>query len=264
MRLLVLALASLLWMSDPARADRYLLDYRGAVFGVFSLGAVTLDINVADGRYQVRADLQSRGLLSLFEPTDLTANADGFVTQAGVVDWRAYSLDHHYSRKHRLVEMRRGEGRLDVSITPNYREWGDPPASAHQRMNSRDPLSSLIAMSVSVARTRRCAGDYDTFDGRFHYRLELRPGRYRERLRDGGYDGPVMQCRLRYIPVAGFERRDGGRRNRIPVGEIWFALIEGAPFAPPVRAFTPLPIGRAGLNLRRIIRPEARVESEGT
>jgi len=259
MRFLVLVCILALASAGPARAERYLLEYRGAVFGVFGLGDVTLDISVTRDRYQMRADLESGGLLALFERTDLTASSSGFVTRTGAVEWRSYSLDHHYSRKHRVVEMRRAPGELDVTITPNYREWGDPPASDQQRFDSRDPLASLMAMSVHVARTRTCAGDYDTFDGRFHYRLELRPGRYRERVRGGGYDGPVMQCRLRYVPVSGFEATDSGRRNRIPVGEIWFALIDGAEFAPPVRAFTPLPIGRAGVRLRRIIQPTVTI-----
>lgn len=259
MRAFLLAFALLVFAASPARAERYVMDYRGAVFGVIGLGDVTLDINVTGDRYFVSSRLRSGGLLALFERTRLTASASGYVTAGGDVSWRSYSLDHHYSGKRRVVEMRRAPGQLDVQITPNYRLWGEPPASDQQRYDSRDPLSSLVAMSVSVARTRRCDGDFPTFDGRFHYRLELRGGRYQRRYRDGGYDGPILKCTLRYVPVSGFERNDGGRRNRIPRGEIWFALIEDAPFAPPVRAFSPLPIGRAGVSLSQIRQPNVDV-----
>src|SRR5262249_47317110 len=126
---------------------------------------------------------------------------------------------------------------------------------------SRDPLSSLVAMAADVGRTHTCAGDYPTFDGRFHYLLQLSDGEMRH-FDDGGYDRPALRCRLRYLPVAGFEPRDGGRRHRIPQGEIWFALPEGATIAPPVRAVSPLAVGNAGMTLTRWLRPSVEVAQE--
>ncbi|MGE0044238.1 MAG: DUF3108 domain-containing protein [Hyphomonadaceae bacterium] len=257
MRALVLALAFLALGASPAAAERYAMEFRGAVFGVVGLGRATLDLDVEPDRYRAVAQIRSGGILELFERTRLRAESEGGVSDAGVT-WRRYSLDHHYSRKHRAILMERTEAGLTSTITPTYRLWGQPPASEAQRLASRDPLSSLIAMGVDVARTQRCASDYLVFDGRFHYRLELRGGQ-RRRVDDSGYDGPALRCRLRYIPVAGFEPSDGGRRNRIPEGEIWFALIDGALFAPPVRAETPLPLGSAGLRLTRFSRPVVNV-----
>jgi hypothetical protein len=60
-----------------------------------------------------------------------------------------------------------------------------------------------------------------------------------------------MRCRVRYFPVAGFTPQDQGYRDPPPPGSVWFALIDGQRFAPPVRAAMPLPLGTAQLTLRR-------------
>lgn len=239
MRALLVAFIFVFCLAAPARAERFVLTYEGAAFGIFPLGQLTMDADVASDSYVVSASMRSGGLLDVFEPTELRAEASGVVTAENVL-WRRYELDHRYSRKHRTVAMEAGaDGAVAATVTPNYRLWGDPPASDEQQRRSRDPLSTLIAMSVDVGQTRRCAGAYPTFDGRFHYLLELAGGET-GRFDDAGYDGEILKCALAYIAVSGFERRDAGRR-RIPHGEAWFALAPESSFAPPVRIATPWP-----------------------
>jgi hypothetical protein len=235
----VVTLLVLLLMTTPAAAERFVLSYEGAALGVVPLGDMTVDADIAEDSYVVTARLRSRGLLDLFERTDLRASATGDIAGERI-NWRRYDLDHHYSRKRRVIAMLRGEdGALTTRIEPNYRVWGDPPASDDQRRRSRDPLSTMVAMALDVGQTRRCAGAYPTFDGRFHYLLELAGGDIAQ-FSGGGYRGEVLRCSLAYIAVSGFERRDAGRR-RIPHGEAWFALAPGAVFAAPVRIATPWP-----------------------
>jgi hypothetical protein len=148
------------------------------------------------------------------------------------------------------------DGDIVAAIEPNYRIWGEPPTSDDQRRRSRDPLSSMVAMSIDVGQTRRCAGAYPTFDGRFHYLLELAGGDI-DRFNDAGYEGDVLKCSLAYIAVAGFQPRDAGRR-RIPHGEVWFALMPDTTFAPVVRISTPLSAGGAVIRLASFRR--ARVD----
>lgn len=239
MRALLLALAIALFTGGPAQADRFALTYEGAAFGFVPLGQMVVDADVAADSYDVSAHLRSSGLLDVFEPTDLRASASGIITAENVL-WRRYDLDHHYSRKHRTIGLQVSEdGAIAAAIVPNYRLWGDPPASEEQQRRSRDPLSTMVAMGIDVGQTRRCAGAYPTFDGRFHYLLELAGGEI-GRFDDAGYEGEVLKCALAYIAVSGFERRDAGRR-RIPHGEAWFALAPDSTFAPPVRITTPWP-----------------------
>ncbi|HVK80642.1 MAG TPA: hypothetical protein VM915_08505, partial [Verrucomicrobiae bacterium] len=169
-------------------------------------------------------------------------------------------LDHRYSQKRRQIGMQVGEGGVvSAEITPNYRLWGQPATNDEQRSLSRDPLSSMVAMSIDVGQTRRCAGVYPTFDGRFHYLLEIANGQI-ETYDDAGYQGDVLKCSLAYIAVAGYEPRDAGR-TRIPHGEIWFALMPDSNFAPVARISTPWP-RRSVIRLTEIRR--ARVEVQYT
>lgn len=250
--------ALMLIIATPAAADRFALSYEGAAFGFIPLGDLSVDADVAEDSYQISATMRSRGLLSLFEPTDLRASASGLIVGESV-RWRHYDLDHRYSRKHRTVSLHLGDdGAVATQINPNYRLWGQPPTSEEQRRRSRDPLSTLVSMALDVGQTRRCAGDYPTFDGRFHYLLELAGGEI-SRFRGGGYEGEVLKCALAYIAVAGFEPRDGGRR-RIPHGEVWFALTPGSTFAPPVRITTPFSAGGAVVRLTSWRRAEVDID----
>jgi hypothetical protein len=262
MRAALFALAALAATVAPAHADRFLLNYDGMGLGLVPLGGITVDARVDDTSYDITATLQSRGLLNLFERTNLRAESSGLI-QNGSVHWRAYDLDHHYSRKHRTVAMRVGDdGAVNAEITPNYRIWGEPPTSEEQRRRSRDPLSTMVAMAIDVGQTRRCTGVYPTFDGRFHYLMELAGGEI-DQFDSGGYEGDVLKCSLAYIAVAGFQPRDAGRR-RIHHGEVWFALMPDTTFAPPVRISTPLSAGGAVIRLDNFRRVRVDVQLTAT
>ncbi len=256
MRAALAALVIAVCAATPAAADRFSLTYDASGLGFVPLGAMTVDANVSREDYEVTATIQSRGILNLFERTNLTATSTGLI-QAGGVHWRSYTLDHRYSRKRRVIAMQAAEdGAVTAEITPNYRLWGDPATTDQQRRDSRDPVSTLVAMAIDVGQNRRCSGVYPTFDGRFYYLMQLSGGDI-DHFRGGGYQGDVLKCDLAYIAVAGFEARDAGRR-RIPEGEVWFALMPDTTFAPPVRITTPLSAGAANIRLASYRR--ARVE----
>jgi hypothetical protein len=260
MRRALLALSLAFAVATPAAADRFALKYDAAGLGLVPLGHVSIDADVSEETYDISTTLVSGGLLNLFERTNIEGAASGRI-ENGVVRWERYDLDHHYSRKHRQIMMRADPlGVVTTEITPNYRLWGEPPTSDEQKQISRDPLSSLMAMAVDVGITQRCAGAYPTFDGRFHYLLELGGGEI-ERYRGGGYDGPALRCTMSYLAVAGFEARDRGRR-RVPRGTVWFALAENSRFAPPVRITTPLAAGGATIRLTEWRRSVVSIETE--
>lgn len=247
MRATLAAFAVALCAATPAAADRFSLTYDASGLGFVPLGAMTVDANVSRDDYEVTATIESRGILNLFERTNLTAVSSGAI-QNGAVRWQSYNLDHRYSHKRRVIAMTAAaDGAVTAEITPNYRIWGNPATTDEQRRESRDPVSTMVAMAIDVGQSRRCSGVYPTFDGRFHYLMQLSGGDT-DRFRGGGYEGEVLKCDLAYIAVAGYEPRDAGRR-RIPEGEVWFALMPDTLFAPPVRITTPLSAGAANIRL---------------
>lgn len=243
----LLFLAAFLACASPAAADRFAMRYEGWALGVLRIGDISVDVDVSADTYEISTALQSRGLLNWFERTNLRAMAAGAIAD-GHVRWQRYDLDHQYSRKHRIIALRVDEtGAVASEIEPIFSSWGEPATTEEQRRQSRDPLSSVVAMAIDVGRTRRCEGAYATFDGRFHYVLELSGGDIDD-FRGGGYEGAVLKCILSYRAVAGFEPRDAGRR-RVPRGQVWFALVPDSRFAPPVRINLPLSAGGASVRL---------------
>lgn len=238
--------------TGPAGADRVVLSFDGSAYGFIPLGRAALDISIDPETYEARAQIKSGGLSALFDRTDLSAVAAG---DAQGVAWRRYDLDHFYAKKHRKVALQATPAGVVADIRPAFRVSINPPTEA-DKMGARDPVSSLVAMGVAVARTGNCAGVYPTFDGRFRYDLILRV-EGRDRHRGGGYDGEVLKCKLRYRPVSGYDT-PGNMSKRIPEGEIWFAL-DGEQIAPPVRVTAPLPLGHAAIRLASYSRPRVDV-----
>lgn len=252
------AFAALILFATPASADRFALTYDGFGLGLIPVGGVTVDADVTDESYDISATLTSGGILNLFERTNIEASASGAI-DAGGVRWQRYDLDHHYSRKHRTISMQADEsGAITSQIEPIYRTWGEPPATDVEQRASRDPLSNVVAMAIDVGRSRRCEGTYPTFDGRFHYLLQLGGGDI-DAYEGGGYDGDVLKCSLTYVAVSGFDARDHGRR-RVPQGQVWFALMPDTTFAPPVRISTPLSAGGATIRLASFRRARVDVQ----
>jgi len=244
-------------LASPAHADRVLLTFDGSAYGFIPLGRAALDISVEGDQYRAAAQIQSGGLAALFDRTDLRAVATGESTPD--VGWRTYDLDHSYARKRRVVALRATADGIDARITPPFRISINPPTDADKR-GARDPVSSLVAMSVSVARTGTCTGVFPTFDGRFRYDLLLRV-EGRDRHRGGGYDGPVLKCKMRYAPVSGYDT-PAQMSRRIPEGEIWFALDGDATFAPPIKVTAPLPLGHAAIRLASFKRARVDVTAD--
>lgn len=250
MRVLFVSMLLSLFLASPAAAQHMTLDYNGSAWGLIGVGGARLEVTLDDDSYAASGTIRSGGIAALFLCTRVDVRSGGAIEPDGDVVWRRYWLRHLYDGVDRHITMRPTGASVYAEISPTYPDgWGTPPATDQQRAAARDPLSSLIAMAADVGETRTCQGNYMTFDGRWLYRLEVRGGEVQQSRR-GPYRGAMLRCRVRYFPVAGFTPQDQGYRDPPPPGSVWFALIDGQRFAPPVRAAMPLPLGTAQLNLR--------------
>lgn len=245
MSALLLALAALA-LPQLAQAETYRLRYEAAVLGVVVLGTASYEVVSTPARYAVRANLRTSGLARLFDQTEINATSAGTLSGAAI-GWTRYDLSHSYAAKFRRIQLSRTASQVSAQITPAYGNMGRPPASAAQQLSSYDPLTAVFALGRQVGAARACNGSVLVFDGRQHYRLAV-SARSQGNFNGGGYNGPAVNCQFRYEPVAGFSANFN--RSNIPVADAWFALPEGASFAPPVRLTVPTPLGSAQLDLR--------------
>ena len=154
-----------------------------------------------------------------------------------------------HAKKHRTTIMSADQAGVLTDVNPIWRNLGTPPASDEQKRAARDPLSSIVAMGMTIARTKKCDGAFATFDGRFLYTLTFSGGKQAP-YKTEGYDGRVIKCVVHYNPVAGYEPKNKKEsKKKIPKAEMWFALTDNPDFAPPVRMILPLGLGNANLTL---------------
>jgi hypothetical protein len=239
-RTILIAAAAIAALTAPAYADRYALQYSGHVFGIAPIGKMTYDVTMGANEYEISYSLDTGGVLRLFTEQHIAASASGAVV-SGAPLWTRYDSDQS-GKKRRITAMRRTESGVAVAIQPRFAIMGDPPASEEQKTAARDPLSSIVAMSMHAQQTHSCDGRYATFDGRYFYDLVLLPGGGLGAYSGGGYEGPVLRCKLQQVPIAGYDLRQQKHQKKSPepVGQIWFALVDGSAFAPPVKATLPL------------------------
>ncbi|MES1203560.1 MAG: hypothetical protein ABUS57_19160, partial [Pseudomonadota bacterium] len=133
-----------------------------------------------------------------------------------------------------------------------YATFGDPSATEDQKRASYDPNNVLMAMGMAVARTKTCEGRYPTFDGRYLYDTVITKGPGIGTISEGGYNGPVLKCNMQLVPTAGYDARQRAEQKKNPpVGEVWFALVEGSAIAPPVRLLLPVTLTKVNLSLAK-------------
>ena len=247
MRRIFSIFAFALLCATPAYAETYRLRYEAAVLGVVVLGEARYEVAATPTRFAVRANLRTSGLARLFDQTEINASATGVVSGVALA-WTRYDLSHAYANKSRRVLLTRAGVSVASRVSPAFGDMGDPPASIVQQSGSYDPLTGVFALGRQIGAARGCTGSVLVFDGRGHYRLAVAP-RGTGEFNGGGYTGPIVQCALRYEPIAGFDFTEADRA-RIPVAEAWFALPPLSGFAPPVRLIVPTPLGPAQLDLR--------------
>ncbi len=246
MRIFVAALAAALFWATPAKTQTYRLGYSAAVLDVIELGTANFDVAVMPNRYAVRAGLRTSGLARLFDQTEITASSIGAVS-GSALNWTRYDISHAFAGKFRRIQLTRPNGQVSAQISPSYSDLGARAASAAQQAASYDPLTGLVALGREIGMARACAGAVLVFDGRQHYRLRVNP-RSQGRFNGGGYDGPALNCTLRYEPIAGYSA--SARGDPIPTADAWFALPAQPGFAPPLRLTVQTPLGAARLDLR--------------
>ncbi|GIK49361.1 MAG: DUF3108 domain-containing protein [Hyphomonadaceae bacterium] len=252
LKTLALSLAALGFMGAAANAETYRLNYEAAVLGVVVLGTANYEVTANPSRYAVRANLRTSGLARLFDQTEITATSTGSVS-GNAISWSRYDISHAYSRKFRRIQLDRAANSVAAQVTPHYGDMGQPPATQAQQNASYDPLTGVFALGRQIGAARACQGRVQVFDGRQHYRLSVAPIS-QGAFNGGGYNGPALNCRFRYEPISGFSR--GFDANAVPTASAWFAIPEGAQFAPPLRLTVPTPLGQAQLDLRGYQRAE--------
>ncbi len=250
MKSLAIALGALLFsFAAPAHAERFSLDYQAHAFGVAPVGKVRFDFTIDGEGYDVITTVRSGGAYALYGKQDVDGKSEGVIA-GGLPRWTSYVTTTATKKKSRTTTMTRDGDAISVDVKPRYATFGDPAATEEQKRGSYDPNNVLMAMGLVAQRTRTCEGRFPTFDGRYLYDTVISEGGGIGRMKEGGYDGPVLKCNMQLVPIAGYDARQRAEQKKNPpVGEVWFALVDNARIAPPVKLLLPVTLTKVNLTL---------------
>jgi hypothetical protein len=258
-----LALAALLAAAPAvAHAERFSLAYNGHAFGAAPVGKVWFDFTIDGEGYDVVSSVRSGGVLKMIGKQDVTGKSEGAIAN-GLPRWTKYVTTTETKRKARTTTMTRSGDAVKVDVQPAYGGLGDPEANAQQKRTSYDPLNVFMAMGMTAQRTRTCAGRYLTYDGRYVYDLVLSPDLGIQQVNEGGYKGPALKCKMQQVPIAGYDaKQKAEQKQNPPTGALWFALVDGAQIAPPIRMLLPVPATKVNLTLSEWRAATVKVDAE--
>ncbi len=220
--------------------------------GSFNLGDFKLTTTIRGEDYQMRGEGRFTVLQGLiYEWRGVTASA-GRVTDMGP-EPAMYAFNFSDSAKagERLRMTFDGRAVTDVSISPKDRPLPRTiPVTKEQLEGVLDPMSGAFLS----ARSENPNGDLSVcdhtlpvFDGRQRYDLVITPKRIVtvKRTTPTGYGGPAVICRVKFIPIAGYQPDNPGIRlmqqsNEI---EVWLIPVRGTNMYVPYRIVLPTPVG---------------------
>ena len=220
--------------------------------GAFNLGNFRLTTVFRGDDYEMRGEGRFTILEGLiYEWKGVTASA-GRVTSEGP-EPAMYALSYSDgARTGERLRMTFGDGGVrQVSIVPNRRPGPRTiPVTPEQLEGVLDPMSGafLVAKSSNPnGDLKVCYQTVPVFDGRQRFNLVLTPKKAVTVKKNGpaSYAGPAVICRVKFIPIAGYQPDNPAiklmsQSNEI---EVWLIPVRRTQMYVPYRIVLPTPVG---------------------
>jgi Protein of unknown function (DUF3108) len=236
---------------DLSGLSRIVAVYRVDI-GNFNLGDFKLTTTIRGEDYQMRGEGRFTVLQGLiYEWRGVTASA-GRVTDTGPEPaMYAFNFSDSGKAAERLRITFDGRAVTDVSISPKDRPLPRTiPVTKEQLEGVLDPMSGAFLSARSDnpnGDLSVCDHTLPVFDGRQRYDLVITPKRIVtvKRTTPTGYGGPAVICRVKFVPIAGYQPDNPGIRlmqqsNEI---EVWLIPVRGTQMYVPYRIVLPTPVG---------------------
>jgi hypothetical protein len=220
--------------------------------GGFNLGNFNLTTVFRGDDYEMRGEARFSILQGILYQWNGTTASAGRVTSAGPEPaMYALSFSEGGSKSEQL-RMTFGAGAVtDVQIVPykgpNPR---DIPVTKSQLEGVVDPMSGAFLTAHSAnpnGDLNVCNQTLPVFDGRQRFDLVLTPKRAVnvQRSATSGYTGPAVICRVKFIPIAGYQPDNPGIKLMTETNEIevWLIPVRGTYMYVPYRIVLPTPVG---------------------
>jgi Protein of unknown function (DUF3108) len=239
-------LAALVWAAG-ARADVLHVTYRVSLIGL-PIGAVNLNADLTPTSYSIQGDAKATGLARILANVRGASAGTGAIVQGHVspATFATIAADSHMTRTIRMALA--GNAVTGVEINPPFDEKPDRvPLGPGDEKGVVDPVGAVVIpapASGPIVSPAACERKIPIFDGYTRFDIDLTYVGER-RVAAKGYEGPVVVCAARYVPIAG-HRRDRPATKFMADNkdlEVWLAPIENDHVLIPFRVSVRTMIG---------------------
>jgi hypothetical protein len=170
-------------------------------------GAIILDLNEAG--FAAAGSAKFTGLVRMIAKGEGTSTVRG-TFQANRVVSSMYATQSNSTERNEKIEINVVNGfakEFSVLPPPKDADVNRVPITQAARTNVVDPLSAglvLVSAPGDVLNPESCNRTLPIFDARFRYDVVLSYLRTEQASKKTeGYQGPVLVCQARYVPIAG-------------------------------------------------------------
>jgi len=231
--------AAAFWAASPASAASLKVDYGISLAGL-PIGTAGMASAFDGSRYNLQLQAKLTGLAGALTGGKGAATATGSFSGAQPLP-ASFAVTSRSNRDQRTVRMGLASGNVvALDITPPLDEKPDrvPLKDAHKR-GIIDPVSALV-MPVqgrgNPLDAANCNRTIPVFDGAARFDIVLSYAETRN-VDKPGYNGPVLVCQARYVPIAGHRSERPATKfmqeNRDM--SVWLAPVAGTRVLVPLR-----------------------------
>lgn len=227
-RLMILPLLAAATVSSPAEAKKSSVGglYAISISGL-KIGQGTLSLVLQGNAYSAKVSLEPAGIGTLFSTGKGGAEAAGWLVGSRVVPSK-YQMASRAADRDFYVALGQGSGHIrSMEVTPQFKPNKERiKVTDRHRQNAMDPLSAAL-MPVSGAKSglgpEACKRKLPIFDGWTRFDIKLSFKEVKD-VSGHGYDGPVVVCNAKWVPVAGHRpSKDSVKYMAKASMEAWFA-----------------------------------------
>ncbi|ADZ68772.1 DUF3108 domain-containing protein [Polymorphum gilvum] len=213
-----------------------------------TIGRGTLSLVLQGNAYSAKVGLEPAGIGTLFSTGKGGAEAAGWLVGSKVMPSR-YTMASRAANRDFYVSLTQGSGHIrSADVAPQFKPNKERiEVTKQHRQNAMDPLSAAL-VPVSVGKDglgpAACKRKLPVFDGWTRFDIQLSFKETRE-VSGRGYDGPVVVCSAKWIPVAGHRpSTDSVKHMASSDMEAWFAPMGRKDVLVPYRITIPTRTGQ--------------------
>jgi len=245
-------------LAEPLKPTQISIRYSATLAGIY-VGKAQLQIALTKQAYNIAATGSLGGVLKSLIGFKLNVNSYGALINNAMIPQR-YTTDYGTPESSRSIKINYSRNRkADVSANPPFFPSRFRIALKPKHLkNTLDPLSALflpIKKNLVAISPENCQRLMPVFDGRMRYNLKISSiDVNKPRLKVRGFDGPVLRCRIKLQPIAGYtvpkkSAKKADQNNEI---EIWLTPSGPGGILIPIKGRLPTPLGIAEISIRRL------------